>query len=49
MDSGFFVIKGLLETRKRGVYGSALIKIDAIGLGGVMDIPSTIASGQKYW
>ena len=26
MDSGFCVLKGLLETRKRGVYGSALIK-----------------------
>ena len=26
MDSGFCVLKGLLEMRKRGVYGSALIK-----------------------
>ena len=25
-DSGFYVLKGLLETRKRGVYGSELIK-----------------------
>ena len=26
MDIGFFVLKGLLEIRKRGVYGCALIK-----------------------
>ena len=26
MDSGFCVLKGPLEMRKRGVYGSALIK-----------------------
>ena len=26
MDSGFCVLKGIRETNKRGVYGSALIK-----------------------
>ena len=26
MDSGFFVTKGLVELRKKGVFGSALIK-----------------------
>ena len=33
--------------RKRGGYGSALIKIGAIGLGGFMEIPLTITSGEK--
>ena len=26
MDSGFFVTKGLVELRKKGVFGAALIK-----------------------
>ena len=38
IDSGFCVFKGSLEMRKRGVYGSELIKIDAIGLGRFMVI-----------
>ena len=32
---------------KRGVYGISLIKIGAIGLGGFIDIPLTITSGQN--
>ena len=48
MDIGFCVLKGLLEMRKRGVYGSALIKKRcAIGLGGFMDMPLTIISDRK--
>ena len=38
MDIGFFVLKGLVEMRKRGFYGSTLIKIYAIDLGGFMDM-----------
>ena len=30
---GFYVLKQILQMRKRGVYGSSLIKIDASGLG----------------
>ena len=41
------VLKRLLEMRKTLVYGSALIKIDDIGLGGLMEMPLTIPSGQN--
>ena len=47
VDSGFCVLKGLLKMRKRGVYGISIIKIGAIGLGGFIDIPLTITSGQN--
>ena len=35
-DSGFFVLRGIFEMRNRGIYGSALIKRGAIGLGGLI-------------
>ena len=47
MDSGSFVLKGLLEMNKKGIYGSALIKRGAIGLGGFMEMVLTSTSGKK--
>ena len=38
IDSILYVLKGILETRKGGVSGSALIKNRAIGLRGFMEI-----------
>ena len=49
MDSSFCVLKELFEMRKRRFYGSVLIKRGAIGIGGFMEMPITINSGQKYW
>ena len=34
-DRGFYVLKGPLQIRKRGAYGSTLIRIRAIVLGGL--------------
>ena len=31
LDSGFCVLKGIVELKKRGVYASALIKQESIG------------------
>ena len=47
MDRGLCFLKGLLETRKRRVRGSALIKIYAIGIGGFMETLLLITSVQK--
>ena len=47
MDNGFCFLKGLLETRNRGVYGSALIKRGSIGLGRFMETVLMSTSGQK--
>ena len=47
IDSGFCFLKGILEMRKRGGCGSALIKRDNIGLKGFVEMASTITSGQK--
>ena len=47
MDSGLCVLKGLLETRKRGVSGSALMKIFVIGLGGFIETLLRSNSGQN--
>ena len=43
MYIGFCVLIGISEMRKRGVYGSELIKRGAIGLGGFIEtvLPST--------
>ena len=46
MYSGLFLLKGLSEMSKRGVYGSVLIKIGPIGLGGFMETVLNITSGQ---
>ena len=37
MDSGLCVLKVILETRKRGVYGSTLIKNIILAWGGHVD------------
>ena len=47
MYSRFFVFKGVLEMRKRYIYGIALIKIDNIGLRVFVDVLLTSNSGQK--
>ena len=47
MDSSFCVLKGILEMRKRGFYGSVLIKRGAIGLRGFMEMTLTINPGHK--
>ena len=47
--SSFCVLKGLLETRKRGVYVSELIKRGAIGLGEFMEMPLKLLQAKKYW
>ena len=47
MDSGFCVLKGLLEMRKRTVCGSTLIKIVYVCLRGFMETVLTIGSGQN--
>ena len=49
MDSGFCVLKLILETMKRGVCVSVLIKIGDICLKGFMEALLTINSGPKYW
>ena len=49
MNSSVYFLKGLLEMRKREVYGIALIKIGAIGLGEFMETVLTITSGQKLF
>ena len=47
MDIGFCVLKGLLEIRKMGVYGSVLIKKGAICLREFKDMLLKITLGQK--
>ena len=49
LDSGFCVLNELFEMRMRVVYGSVLIKIGAIGLGGFMEVALTINSGQNIF
>ena len=49
IDSGFCVLKLILETMNRGVCVSVLIKIGDIGLKGSMEALLTINSGPKYW
>ena len=39
MDSGFYVLRGLLEMRKRGVYGNVLIKKRCYWPRGFMEVP----------
>ena len=46
-DRSFCVLRGILEMRKRGIYGSALIKIDAIGLGGFTETVLTSTPVKK--
>ena len=48
LHSSLGFLKGVLEMRERGFYGSALIKIGNIGLGGFMYVALMINSGQKY-
>ena len=47
IDSDVFVLKVMLEMRNRGVYGSVLIKSDAICLGLLMEIYLTSTLVQK--
>ena len=46
MGSIFCVLKGLLVMSKMGVYVSSLIKRDAMGLRGIMEIELTSTSAQ---
>ena len=39
MDSGFYVLRGLLDMRKRGVYGNVLIKKRCYWPRGFMEVP----------
>ena len=47
MDSDFCVLKGIFEIRKRGGYGSSLIKIGAIGQGRFTKTVLTSTPGRK--
>ena len=47
MDSDFCVLKVILETIKRGVYGSALTKNRRYWTRGIMDMKLAITSGQE--
>ena len=49
MNSGFCVLKGLLEMRKRGIDGSALIKRGTSGIREFVETVLMIDSGQTYW
>ena len=49
MDRGFCVLKGILEMRKRGIDGSALIKGGTSGIREFIYRVLIINSGQTYW
>ena len=47
MDRSFYVLKVILVMRKMGFYGSSLIKIGYIGLGGFMETVLMSTSCKK--
>ena len=47
MGTSFFSYRGILKNSKKGVYGSASITIESIGLGGFMDTELTNISVQR--
>ena len=49
MDRCFCVLTGIFQMRKRVLYGIALVKINAIGLGGFVDTLLVSNLVKKYW
>ena len=49
MDRCVCVLTGIFQMRKRVLYGIALVKINAIGLGGFVDTLLVSNLVKKYW